>query len=112
MSRSSSNIGRGTFANGSRPSSTARKAPLSHTITAPAMGSNAARKCCIELSAARREAAWEVDIAGKRYPAVASIKPLYDPEMRKVKCGACARERRPALQCHSAASAVRFPSLA
>ena len=32
-----------------------------------------------------REAAWEVDIAGKRYPAVASIKPLYDPEMARVK---------------------------
>jgi len=33
-----------------------------------------------------REAAWEVDIAGKRYPAIASIKPLYDPEMIRVKC--------------------------
>ncbi|MEO8132581.1 MAG: FAD-dependent oxidoreductase [Betaproteobacteria bacterium] len=33
-----------------------------------------------------RNAAWEVDIAGKRYPAVASIKPLYDPEMARVKC--------------------------
>ncbi len=29
---------------------------------------------------------WEVDIAGKRYPARASIKPLYDPEMKKIKC--------------------------
>ncbi len=28
---------------------------------------------------------WEVDIAGKRYPAMASIKPLYDPEMKRVK---------------------------
>ena len=28
---------------------------------------------------------WEVDIAGKRYPAVASIRPLYDPGMNKVK---------------------------
>jgi len=28
---------------------------------------------------------WEVDIAGKLYPAVASLKPLYDPEMKKVK---------------------------
>ena len=28
---------------------------------------------------------WEVEIAGKRYPAIASIKPLYDPEMKKVK---------------------------
>ncbi|MBI3202753.1 MAG: GcvT family protein [Myxococcales bacterium] len=28
---------------------------------------------------------WEVDIAGKLYPAVASMKPLYDPGMLKVK---------------------------
>jgi glycine cleavage system aminomethyltransferase T len=28
---------------------------------------------------------WEVDIAGKRYPAVASLKPLYDPDNKKVK---------------------------
>jgi 4-methylaminobutanoate oxidase (formaldehyde-forming) len=33
-----------------------------------------------------RDATWEVDIAGKRYPAMASIRPLYDPEMLKVKC--------------------------
>lgn len=29
--------------------------------------------------------AWEVEIAGKRYPAIASIKPLYDPEGKKIK---------------------------
>jgi len=29
---------------------------------------------------------WEVDIAGKLYPAVCSIKPLFDPEMKKIKC--------------------------
>jgi 4-methylaminobutanoate oxidase (formaldehyde-forming) len=28
---------------------------------------------------------WELEIAGKRYPALPSIKPLYDPEMKKVK---------------------------
>jgi len=28
---------------------------------------------------------WEVDIAGKRYPARASIRPLYDPTMARVK---------------------------
>lgn len=28
---------------------------------------------------------WEVEIAGRRYPAVASLKPLYDPEMKQVK---------------------------
>ena len=30
------------------------------------------------------EGVWEVDIAGRRYPAVTSIKPLYDPEMKRV----------------------------
>ena len=30
-------------------------------------------------------APWEVDIAGKLYPARASIKPLYDPENKKIK---------------------------
>lgn len=28
---------------------------------------------------------WELEINGKRYPALASMKPLYDPEMKKVK---------------------------
>ena len=28
---------------------------------------------------------WEVEIAGTLYPAVASLKPLYDPENKKVK---------------------------
>lgn len=28
---------------------------------------------------------WEVDIAGKRYPAMASIRPLYDPDMKRIK---------------------------
>jgi 4-methylaminobutanoate oxidase (formaldehyde-forming) len=28
---------------------------------------------------------WEVEIAGKTYPAAASIKPLYDPEMKRIK---------------------------
>jgi len=28
---------------------------------------------------------WEVEIANKLYPAVASLKPLYDPENKKVK---------------------------
>ena len=28
---------------------------------------------------------WEVDIAGKLYPAIASLKPLYDAENKKVK---------------------------
>jgi len=32
------------------------------------------------------EGKWEVDIAGKRYPAVASMKPLYDPAMKRIKC--------------------------
>lgn len=28
---------------------------------------------------------WEVDIAGRIYPAVASLRPLYDPDMRRIK---------------------------
>lgn len=28
---------------------------------------------------------WEIDIAGKRYPAEVSLKPLYDPEMKRIK---------------------------
>ena len=28
---------------------------------------------------------WEVDIAGTRYPAMASMKPLYDPEQKRIK---------------------------
>ena len=28
---------------------------------------------------------WEVEIAGKTYPAMASLKPLYDPESKKIK---------------------------
>jgi 4-methylaminobutanoate oxidase (formaldehyde-forming) len=30
-------------------------------------------------------AKWEVDIAGTRYPATVSLKPLYDPEMKKIR---------------------------
>jgi 4-methylaminobutanoate oxidase (formaldehyde-forming) len=32
------------------------------------------------------DGAWDVEIAGKVYPAVTSLKPLYDPEMKKIKC--------------------------
>lgn len=28
---------------------------------------------------------WEIDIAGKKYPAIASLKPLYDPDSARVK---------------------------
>jgi 4-methylaminobutanoate oxidase (formaldehyde-forming) len=28
---------------------------------------------------------WEIDIAGRRYPAKASLKPLYDPENKRIK---------------------------
>jgi len=31
------------------------------------------------------EGRWEVDIAGKLYPAVASLRPLYDPQMERIK---------------------------
>jgi 4-methylaminobutanoate oxidase (formaldehyde-forming) len=29
--------------------------------------------------------AWEVDIAGIRYPAIASTRPLYDPAAQRVR---------------------------
>lgn len=29
---------------------------------------------------------WSIEIAGRRYPAVASLKPLYDPTMTKIRC--------------------------
>jgi glycine cleavage system aminomethyltransferase T len=29
--------------------------------------------------------AWEVEIAGRRYPAVASLRPLYDPDNVRIK---------------------------
>jgi glycine cleavage system aminomethyltransferase T len=28
---------------------------------------------------------WEVDIAGKRYPALVSARPLYDPAMERIR---------------------------
>ena len=28
---------------------------------------------------------WTVDVAGRSYPATASLKPLYDPEMRRIR---------------------------
>jgi 4-methylaminobutanoate oxidase (formaldehyde-forming) len=31
------------------------------------------------------EGAWEVDIAGRKYPAEVSLKPMYDPGMKKIK---------------------------
>jgi 4-methylaminobutanoate oxidase (formaldehyde-forming) len=32
-----------------------------------------------------RQGRWEVDIAGKRWPAQVSLKPLYDPDMKRTK---------------------------
>jgi 4-methylaminobutanoate oxidase (formaldehyde-forming) len=29
---------------------------------------------------------WEVEIAGRRWPARVSLKPMYDPEMKRIKC--------------------------
>jgi len=30
-------------------------------------------------------ARWDVEIAGRRYPATVSLRPLYDPENKKIK---------------------------
>jgi len=32
-----------------------------------------------------REGEWEVDIAGTRYPAEVSLRPMYDPKMERIK---------------------------
>jgi 4-methylaminobutanoate oxidase (formaldehyde-forming) len=32
-----------------------------------------------------RESEWEVDIAGTRYPATVSLRPLYDPKNERIK---------------------------
>jgi|TARA_B110000208_G_scaffold104821_1_gene130140 4-methylaminobutanoate oxidase (formaldehyde-forming) len=32
-----------------------------------------------------RESTWEVDIAGTRYPATVSLRPLYDPKNERIK---------------------------
>jgi glycine cleavage system aminomethyltransferase T len=29
---------------------------------------------------------WEIEVAGQRFKATASLKPLFDPEMKKIKC--------------------------
>jgi 4-methylaminobutanoate oxidase (formaldehyde-forming) len=36
-------------------------------------------------AACLEEGDWEVEIAGRRYPAEVSLKPLYDPAMEKIK---------------------------
>jgi 4-methylaminobutanoate oxidase (formaldehyde-forming) len=28
---------------------------------------------------------WDVEIAGRRYPATASLRPLYDPDMARIR---------------------------
>jgi len=37
------------------------------------------------VDAAYLDATWEVEIASKRFPAIASIRPLYDPESKRVR---------------------------
>jgi 4-methylaminobutanoate oxidase (formaldehyde-forming) len=32
-----------------------------------------------------REGRWTVDIAGRVYPAEVSLRPLYDPEMKRIR---------------------------
>ena len=35
--------------------------------------------------ACNRDGEWEVDIAGTRYSAVVSLRPMYDPKMERIK---------------------------
>jgi glycine cleavage system aminomethyltransferase T/glycine/D-amino acid oxidase-like deaminating enzyme len=39
----------------------------------------------LENEAALKQGKWEVDIAGRRYPAEVSLKPMYDPAMARIK---------------------------
>jgi len=32
-----------------------------------------------------KDSRWEIDIAGRHYPAEVSLRPLYDPEMKKIR---------------------------
>jgi hypothetical protein len=32
-----------------------------------------------------QDATWTVDVGGRTYPAVASLRPLYDPTMERIK---------------------------
>jgi glycine cleavage system aminomethyltransferase T len=32
-----------------------------------------------------RAGTWDVEVAGRRYPAVASLRPMYDPDMARIK---------------------------
>jgi len=32
-----------------------------------------------------QEGTWEIDIAGTRYPAEVSLRPMYDPKMERIK---------------------------
>ena len=38
-----------------------------------------------DLDACSTAATWEVDVAGRRYPARASLRPMYDPKNEKIK---------------------------
>jgi hypothetical protein len=40
-----------------------------------------------ELSPEFKEGTWEVDIAGRVYPAEVSLRPFYDPDMARIKVG-------------------------
>jgi 4-methylaminobutanoate oxidase (formaldehyde-forming) len=32
-----------------------------------------------------KDGRWEIDIAGQLYPCEVSLRPLYDPEMKKIR---------------------------
>lgn len=62
---------------------------LAH-ITAPAASSSQAGgeggASAVVNKAFLRTGKWEVEVAGTRYPCVASLEPLYDAKNAKIKC--------------------------
>ena len=75
----------------SLPQATVRKRALAvcEAVPAPSGWTLRPRRSAVTPGggsyAMREVASWEVEIAGRRYPARASLAPLYDPDMARVK---------------------------
>ncbi|MEI8298532.1 MAG: FAD-dependent oxidoreductase [Pseudomonadota bacterium] len=61
-----------------------RAASYGHTLGG-AVGLTMIEPRCVVDEAYLSSGRWEVDIAGRLYPAVVSLKPLYDPQMLRIK---------------------------
>ena len=62
-----------------------RAASYGHTLGG-AVGLAMIERATVPIDAAWLKAGtWDVEIAGKRYPAIVSLKPMYDPEMVRIR---------------------------